>query len=422
MNSNFSLFERFLARGLGHFPFLKRITKAVYSRVIYLLYMSSKCRSSLGPACQVLNDDLENFFGYYDKSPVNSIGSVICCRSPYDTRQIPSKNQLIFLSVYLENEIVPCLNIPLNAYNWQQGARAQWISNDNFIFNKYDDIDNRYIAIVYSVKTGSEVKRFELPVQDAFRSDYFLSINYSRVMSVRPDYGYRNLEGLASEQLHNLEDDGIWRVDYDTGRMKLIKTLESICQIKKQKLFSECFHEINHIMISPNGQFAIFIHRYYYKKRRFDRLFLLDIKSEKLKLLADNEMVSHCCWVDTKTIFGYLRGPGGLDGYWLIDCVTGEFSRFSNHLLEMYGDGHPHCLGNKFVTDSYPDKSRMQHLFWGDLKTGEVIELGCYKHGFDFSGECRCDLHPRLSPDGKRVYFDSVFSGKRQLYYQDISG
>ena len=36
--------------------------------------------------------------------------------------------------------------------------------------------------------------------------------------------------------------------------------------------------------------------------------------------------------------------------------------------------------------------------------------------GFD-----RCDLHPRFSEDGKRVYFDTIYTGKRQLCCIDVS-
>ncbi len=422
MNSNYNYFEKAAARFLTRFPFLKRVAKLIYSKLIYFIYKKKEVAQYLKPFSRVTYSDHESFFGYYDKTPENVSGKILYYRTESETRQLPESSSCLFLCVYCPEENKEIVEIPLFSYNWQQGARAQWLAGELFIFNQFDSDWKRYISVVYSAESCSEIKRFDLPVQDSFRTDFFVSLNYSRIMSLRPDYGYRNLPCLTSTELQQLSDDGLWKVDFKTGKSRLLVSLADICNFKNKNFFSEAFHEINHVMISPSGNYCIFIHRYYLSRRRFDRLFLVNVHSAELRLLADNEMVSHCCWVDAKNIFGYLRGPTGLDGYWVIDCVTGEFSRFSNHLLEMYGDGHPHCHGNKFVTDSYPDKSRMQHLFLGDLKTGEVTELGRYKHGFDFSGECRCDLHPRLSPDGKRVYFDSVFSGKRQLYFQDISG
>ena len=38
-----------------------------------------------------------------------------------------------------------------------------------------------------------------------------------------------------------------------------------------------------------------------------------------------------------------------------------------------------------------------------------------------YKGQTRCDLHPRFSADGRKVFFDSVYSGKRRLCFVDVS-
>jgi hypothetical protein len=176
-------------------------------------------------------------------------------------------------------------------------------------------------------------------------------------------------------------------------------------------------HSVNHLMISPDGSRALAIHRWYRHGRRYDRLLVVDPHGNTAaKILADSGMVSHCCWIDTNTVLGYLRGPDDTDRYWLLDIGSGRTTRLSTDSLHQCGDGHPHVRGDWFVTDTYPDKARMQQLFYCNWKTGEVRRLGEFFHGFSFDGDTRCDLHPRLSADGKRVYFDSVFSGRRRLY------
>ena len=85
------------------------------------------------------------------------------------------------------------------------------------------------------------------------------------------------------------------------------------------------------------------------------------------------------------------------------------------------GDGHPTVYGEWIAFDTYPDKSRMQHLYLYHIKTCELFPLLELYHGLKYTGECRCDLHPRFSKDGRYVFFDTVYLGKRTLCYIDIS-
>jgi hypothetical protein len=173
-------------------------------------------------------------------------------------------------------------------------------------------------------------------------------------------------------------------------------------------------HKINHIMISPSGKQFIFIHRYYIGKSRFHRLLLGNSMTGFVSLVAEG-MISHCCWINEQTILAYLSDQSKKAAYWIIDLITRKFTCVSDN-LEIYGDGHPHVYGDWFITDTYPDKARMQHLLLVSWKTGEIKELGRFFHDFNHVGETRCDLHPRFSPDGKYVFFDSIFAGKRKLY------
>ena len=136
----------------------------------------------------------------------------------------------------------------------------------------------------------------------------------------------------------------------------------------------------------------------------------------KLTVLCANGMVSHCFWMHDAALLCYLRSPADRDGYHVVDVTTSNIQPLFNGLLDPLGDGHPHVHGNGFVTDTYPDRHRRQHLLKADLRTGDVTELGRFHHSFRYGGENRCDLHPRFSPDGKQVFFDSVCHGRRRLY------
>ena len=38
-----------------------------------------------------------------------------------------------------------------------------------------------------------------------------------------------------------------------------------------------------------------------------------------------------------------------------------------------------------------------------------------------FTGDVRCDLHPRWHPDGRSLTIDAVPDGHRQIYQYDVS-
>lgn len=418
--SNYNSLERTIARFLARFPIVKQLAKTAYSRLVYLRSKKNYRQHSLAQPIAFTTANQSSFFGYYDKSPSNSKGWVIACTTQGSTSATPSLNYPVNLDVFdAQGDVL--LSQPLAAYNWQQACRAQWITDDLIIYNDFDMQQQRYVSHVLSVEQNKNIKSFNFPVQDSFNTDYFISLNYQRLMTLRPDYGYRNLPNLSQAELDNLSQDGLWRVDYRTGDAKLLISLDQACQHQARPEFSQGTHKFNHVMISPSGNKFIFMHRCLVAGRRLDRLFLADAESGELKLLADYGMVSHCFWADDNTVLGYMRGPGDKDAYWLLNVNTGEFTQFGAGQLEQYGDGHPHVYGDWFITDTYPNKARMQHLILCNLKTAEVKELGEFFHGFEFEGESRCDLHPRFSMDGKKVFFDSVFTGKRQLYSMDVN-
>lgn len=418
--SSFNNLERKVARVLGRFPVLKRMIKSVYGRVIFLSSKKNFKYWALKEPVLVDFAQGESFFGYYDKSPENRSGLVLSQSAQNASYKIPQSKSVLDITVFDRDKKV-ILEMNTRAYNWQQGCRAHWLTDDLVIYNDFDEARCIYTSNVYSICSKELVKVFDYPVQDTFSTEYFISLNYRRLMALRPDYGYRNLPALSRDELVDLKDDGLWRVEYESGEARLLISLAEVCAVNPAPEFEHATHKFNHVMISPDGLRFIVMHRYVIGQRRSDRLLLGDSGTGEMRLLSEYGMVSHFFWLDSNTVLGYMRGPHGKDGYWLVDVESGEFQQCLHDKLGRYGDGHPHVHGDWFVTDTYPDKARMQHLLLCNWKTGEVQELGQFFHGFEFSGETRCDLHPRFSPDGKSIYFDSVFSGKRQLYCMDLS-
>ncbi len=416
--AEFGAKERMVASLLSSFPTVKRAVKWLYVKlnaVIYKKnYVEKICDNRVSEINHVVANGGETFFGYYDK-PCSKNGNILFhCTLSRPTKKRPSADTSIDIIVKTKNGE----NIKIgqtSSYNWQQGARSQWLDDDKIIFNCV--VGNHYGAKVYSLKERKITAEFDMPVQDSYKCDYFLSINYRRIMKLRADYGYRNLPPLSDEEMKELSNDGIFRVDFNTRKAVLVHSLKDIAGLDAKPIFDDCFHVVNHVMISPDGKGFIFIHRYYLGKRRFDRLIYSDFK--QMKVLVDEGMVSHCCWIDDSKILGYFK-HGGKDAFYYCNITDGVIT--CNHAMSQmgYGDGHPSCHDNLIVFDTYPDRSRMQHLFLYDSKADTVNHLLEVYQSTAYMNECRCDLHPRFSDDGKRIFFDTVYNGKRQLCYINI--
>ena len=411
----FNYWEKIIAKSLSSFPILKSFAKKGYSRLAFITERKKYSFQADKEIRELGEPKKESFFGYYDKSPSNKSNNYILFQeSSYLTHKKPNPSYPVKIILQKDSgEIVK--RFLSSAYNWQQGTKLQWISDTKFVFNDYDASLDSYVAHVYDVTLRKIVYTLPVSIYDCFGEEFALTLNYDRLALLAPDYGYFNrIEQPIN--LDNLENDGVYSVNMQSGQSKLIISLSKLKSLSTKLSMKNANHTVNHIMISPNGDKFMVIHRWYKNRRRFDRLILADNNGENIKIVADNEMVSHCFWVKPNLILGYLRGINDQDGYWLINTETLDYQAFSVPPLDKYGDGHCHINGDWFVTDTYPDKSRMQHLFLCNWKTGEVTELGEFFHGFRFNGESRCDLHPRFSIDGKNVFFDSVFQGKRRMY------
>ena len=96
------------------------------------------------------------------------------------------------------------------------------------------------------------------------------------------------------------------------------------------------------------------------------------------------------------------------------------FWAYFYNIISVFGDGHPSVFGDNMIFDTYPDKARMQTLFSYNLRNKHLTILGRFFTPLKFHDQTRCDLHPKWSCDGKKIFFDSVYLGKRILCYINV--
>lgn len=151
--SVYSPWERFIASLLSSSPLLKKFIKSIYIRLNAIVYKKNYnykilC-DKIDSINMVSNDNQETFFGYYDKSSINKVGLILSQTTNRQTHLKPSAHIPIQLFVKdISNGDVIKIGETF-AYTWQQGARCQWISNDEVIYNVFQD--NQYKAVVYSL-------------------------------------------------------------------------------------------------------------------------------------------------------------------------------------------------------------------------------------------------------------------------------
>ena len=230
--------------------------------------------------------------------------------------------KLQFLSmICIEKNVYSIIS---KAFNWQQGTRAQWLDTKHFIFNDFDEVSNQYISRIASIEKKKIVNEFGYQVCSAY-SNLFSISELSKNLFPVPEYGYSNLSKLSNYELNNLKNDGIKIIDLKEKNPKFSVSIDDVINVDYQDKFSRAYHMIIHISISPDGKNFIFIHRYYIKNIRYDRLMLCNIKSKKINCLCNEQIVSHFYWKNNEEVLAYLKYSNHL-GYWLIDIKSIKFT------------------------------------------------------------------------------------------------
>ena len=366
--------EKKIANSLSRFPFIKRTIKKLYQFFNWIIYKKDykyKCAKQI--ECIYPNEKVETFFGYYDKSPLNETGEMIIChvveKIATNKKPNPEKNIKICLLNFHTKKIIKTFEC--YAYNWQQGARLMWINKNEFIFNDYNKEMKRYYSHIYNV-TNDTIKDLNWPIYDVFDTTAY-TLNFSRLNKYSPDYGYKNI--AFSEKKNDLLEDGIFKINIETNKIELLISIKEILHINKISKNENAQHYVNHIMISPDGNYFIFLHRWLLNKIKHDALMLSNSEGTKLECLLNEGIVSHCYWKDSSNIIAYLTGYNG-NNYYNINIETKKMTVIDKNQLEKFGDGHPIIYDNIMIFDTYPNKARMKELYMYNTDNSKLIKIG----------------------------------------------
>jgi hypothetical protein len=367
-----------------------------------------------------------HWFGYYDKLQFDPESRMLLgMRVDFEGRS-PKADDQIRLGVIDTADGDRWRELgSTSAWNWQQGAMLQWLpgSRDEVIWN--DRAESDFVAHIVNVRSG---KRRTIPSAIyALGPDgaWAITTDFRRLNDVRPGYGYA---GLADPNRDRAIPDnaGIWRVDLATGKKTL---LISVAQAAAMQPFKggepkDAKHWFNHLLVSPDGKRFIFLHRWRGPEQGTSfatRMFTVNADGSEPVVLDPYGKTSHFVWRDPEHVIAWAWHPSHQHRFYLYRDRTEQVEVIGKDVMTVNG----HCTylpGNRWIlNDTYPDKDRNQNVFLYDTKSGARHALGSFPSPPEYTGEWRCDTHPRFSPDGRKVCIDSPHAGGRQMYLLDIS-
>lgn len=301
------------------------------------------------------------------------------------------------------------------AFNLQQGSMMHWIRaghGEEFTFNDWEK--GVLVSRAVTPQTGAMRTLARAVAAVSPTEPIGIDLNFARMFHCRAVVGYAN---ALKEPLDLIpEDDGLFRLDLTTGQAELVLSIADVVRASGVDTEGQPAW-LNHVVFNTDGSRLLFLCRIRTARTWITSLWTVDPDGRNLACqIPFPHWISHFAWRDERRILisTDLHGPRQ---FFQFTDGEADFAPFGGDKLP--GDGHA-CFspdGRWLVCDTYPDEEkRLARLMLLDLTTGERLDVGAFFHPQPFSGDIRCDLHPRWSADSRLLTFDSIHEGSRQIY------
>lgn len=374
------------------------------------------------------------FLGFHDIQPFSNDSTKILANKVNIDFKMPSENDEMSVGYFnfdRKKGFLDYVEIGNTfAWNYHKGCRLQWCGtkNEYIIYNFYNKEKDK----ISSIKYNAEVKEnflLDWPIDTVnFKGNLASSFSYERLQKCMPGYGYcfSDEDSFIEENCPDLT--GVFIVDLINNKRELLYSLKYLADTFVSNEFNvlESYHFVTHSQFSHDGRYLSFFHRIIFDddKLSYTRLLIHDFENNSMLEVPTKGMVSHYKWNDANQIIAYSR----LEDY---DChALVSMDDIGNIKTVAYptinSDGHQSFINNQcFVTDTYADKYRMSKIYKVNIEdnSAEVIVSVHSPKQFqtvDVNRHIACDLHPRVSGDGKLLCFDTVTTGKRSLAVMEL--
>ena len=364
------------------------------------------------------------FFGFHDVSPFSNDEKYILSNKLEIPLRMPEQGDALTVGYWNQDFSEFTAVRQTFAWNYHKGCRLQWRGNNTkeFIFN--NTVKDHLGANICSLDQ-SEIVEIDYPI-DTVSPDgrYAASFSYERLNRYMPGYGYLLSDSAFFEE-PNSEHTGLFLIDLENNERKLILSLRQLAAIRPEPTMKNANHYVTHTEFSPDGKKIAFLHRWTFDDpaKRWTRLITCDLDGSNIYVSPTSGMVSHYVWDKDYGILAYCQIEGK-DGHYLFSDFT--MQTYRRVAKELNSDGHQSFVPSKKMFITYPDRRRRAKLFLVEIETDRVYEIANIKSPKEFQPPTvekhwTCDLHPRVSPSGKYVCFDSVYTGKRALSIMSLN-
>lgn len=396
----------------------------------------------------------QHFFGFHDVSPWSHDDKMLAVlRVPPELRATPKSSDSAEVCVWEPDASALRRLAATRAFNWQQGARVQWLpaAPGQLVFN--DIQEGRPVSRVLDVSEG-----LAGPVVPAVYAlhpsgSFGLAPDWHRLSEFWRGYSY---DLPAGGRPGCGEPGDLRRVEIPDGREGVLVPIAEVRGLCGQGTGAAASDFLSHATFSPSGARLCFMYRRFSEDGALFSFFLAcNADGSGLRVLA-REKCSHFDWLDDDRLMIWTRKLPGqaaalraggwtkrfpfkqmvkllrtlnpnlkqslfAESYYEVDYLQpGQMKPVGAGALEQ--DGHPMFTPDRkwMVTDTYVFEGS-QPLILFRMADGKRFDVARFPAHPEFlAPELKCDLHPRLDRSGRRVAVDSAHSGMRQLYVVDI--
>ncbi len=311
------------------------------------------------------------------------------------------------------------------AFNLQQGSMLHWVRATGAAECTYNDwTGEALVTRAVNPVTGAARTLQGAIAAVSPTAPVAIGLNFRRMFQCRPVVGYA-VEPQASAEPPFPEDDGLYLMDLLSGEQRLLLSIADVVAKSPQVRREPGPAWFNHVYFSPSGRRLIFMCRVNRPPAWRHSLWSIRVDGSDLRCLLDyDNRTSHFAWIDESHILCSTTVLGrGIQFVRLEDAERG-----GNIVPEGEGllppDGHA-CFspdGRQVACDGNAGgRNRLAELMLYRPADRTKTVLGRFAHPAHYTGDIRCDLHPRWHPNGQVITFDSLHEGTRQIYQADVS-